>query len=227
MSDGMPIQSDGLPHFDQNLKGQIEKHLSGLPGLDTSVSDGEWSALKSTLSSFKQDTLYWYGFLKAGEVNVAKRITKNAKKLADDLVLLDKAGLVWLIQEEVAPQSIDDLLGTLRALARLDLGSPGNHGAMKKVIPEALERLRSKLQLNLDRWWQHVTGTTPLMEDEEQPRSPYSIFLEHVFSVFPPELVPGISRAAVHKRRAYEGRRNREMAEKSKLVGLALSKLSR
>ena len=198
MSENSTEPSDKLPHFDNNLRAQIDEITFKVCGAQ--ILEEEWRSLRRHLLNYKKAHDDWDGYLKKGQISKLNRVQKSAEKLLAEITRVSNSELAWALDIGDPLHSIDSLVEQLIALARMDPKSPYAEEKSKKQRGWASheEELRGKLQIEIDAWWLNVTGTCPKVQDSS---TDYSNFLEYVFSALPPETDFGHSRAAVEKRK--------------------------
>ncbi|MHC4432078.1 MAG: hypothetical protein ACYTBS_09585 [Planctomycetota bacterium] len=197
----MEETQDALPHFDKRLRDQIESRLRDLLGEDFRVSAKDWGTLRRILVKFQTEYTDWHGFLRMGKIRKVQAARAAAEKLLEKIESLDESELRWVIDLELSPEGTEVFIDQLGTLARWDGKSIYADDVKSKKAGWAghEEKMRGRLQLRLDAWWRNITGKEP--EVEEGTQTPFSRFLEQVFSALPPEIDLGHKRTAVEKRR--------------------------
>lgn len=197
----MAEPQDALPHFDKRLQDQIETAMREALGRDILVSAKDWDALREILVKFQTEHTDWKGFMNMGQIREMKSVSTAAGKLLEAIERLDESGLRWVVDLNLSPEGTEVLIDQLGTLARWDGKSifADNVKSKKAGWAGHEEKMRGRLQLRLDTWWRNITGKEP--EVEEGTQTPFSRFLEQVFSALPPEMDLGHKRTAVEKRR--------------------------
>lgn len=217
---------------DDGLQDQLDHIISsGMveKGLDLKKSDErDWTKLGSILADYLQGRLDAEGYLTIGQCDKIASLAKCSKKLIAHIANVDAAKAIWFLDfereaEDLDPTALKGFTQVLDAYSKMQPRSPRETTKKgdKKTGNDAgylvaTDELRSRLQLDLDRWWKANTG---LPKDvDEDTHTPYREFLSTLFSSISLRKPPGSSSTAVQAARKFAVDRDKRFKDLSVML---------